>query len=466
MHLWSQAKVVNLIMKDKSRGMEQEINKVLVHHSVMLKEIQEKRKQASQFDTSAAEKILKSRGYDLPPRKDFVAPLNKRRVVVVRPWNEILEEADKFVVGECEIESIFTEEELQQNKEAIRLMNEEFNQIHHLDKVDVAIGALAGMVGAAVDILMVGIPEKTPEGLKAGPLSNYIRDYFDRKFPEEEMQKLANSKESKVPFDAQDNRHTTIRVEGLSAYYHRLLQLGHDPVLGFVFGVADILTGRMTTIDKTGKVVSQVMENYADRKETEIFRALAKQIAHFKSDVTTSMGLPAPFMSMFNLLQFGNIGEYDQTIAEIVQGMYYEGYDFIHFCSMSVPAMLVEVIVRIGYAFKRINEGHTIKDSIPVALNREKHPKLATMLFLGHSAATAVNAGKVAFTENPMAINYAQWIAFTKYSYFQLKWAIIERPAMKDAYVTGKIYEELKEVFDEVDNTFEEYTRDKIVIYS
>ncbi|WP_337548429.1 hypothetical protein [Anthropogastromicrobium sp.] len=453
-------------MKDKSRGMEQEINKVLVHHSVMLKEIQEKRKQASQFDTSAAEKILKSRGYDLPPRKDFVAPLNKRRVVVVRPWNEILEEADKFVVGECEIESIFTEEELQQNKEAIRLMNEEFNQIHHLDKVDVAIGALAGMVGAAVDILMVGIPEKTPEGLKAGPLSNYIRDYFDRKFPEEEMQKLANSKESKVPFDAQDNRHTTIRVEGLSAYYHRLLQLGHDPVLGFVFGVADILTGRMTTIDKTGKVVSQVMENYADRKETEIFRALAKQIAHFKSDVTTSMGLPAPFMSMFNLLQFGNIGEYDQTIAEIVQGMYYEGYDFIHFCSMSVPAMLVEVIVRIGYAFKRINEGHTIKDSIPVALNREKHPKLATMLFLGHSAATAVNAGKVAFTENPMAINYAQWIAFTKYSYSQLKWAIIERPAMKDAYVTGKIYEELKEVFDEVDNTFEEYTRDKIVIYS
>ena len=449
-------------MKDKSRSMEQEINNVLVHHDMMLKEIQEKRKQASQFDTSAAEKILKSRGYDLPQRKDSVAPLNKRRVVVVRPWNEILEEADKFVVGECEIESIFTEEELQQNKEAVRLMNEEFNQIHHL----VAIGALAGMVGAAVDILMVGIPEKTPEGLKAGPLSNYIRDYFDRKFPEEEMQKLANSKESKVPFDAQDNRHTTIRVEGLSAYYHRLLQLGHDPVLGFVFGVADILTGRMTTIDKTGKVVSQVMENYADRKETEIFRALAKQIAHFKSDVTTSMGLPAPFMSMFNLLQFGNIGEYDQTIAEIVQGMYYEGYDFIHFCSMSIPTMLVEVIVRMGYAFKRINEGHAIKDSIPVSLNREKHPKLATMLFLGHSAATAVNAGKVAFTENPMAINYAQWIAFTKYSYSQLKWAVMKKPAMRDAYVIGKIYEEMNVVFAEVDNTFEEYTRDKIVIYS
>lgn len=107
---------------------------------------------------------MKSRGYDLPSSKETLAPLNKRRVVVVRPWNEILEEADKFVVGECEIESIFTEEELQQNKEVVRLMNAEFNQIHHLDKVDVAIGALAGMVGAAVDILMVGIPEKLQKG--------------------------------------------------------------------------------------------------------------------------------------------------------------------------------------------------------------------------------------------------------------------------------------------------------------
>lgn len=112
--------------------------------------------------------------------------------------------------------------------------------------------------------------------------------------------------------------------------------------------------------------------------------------------------------------------------------------------------------------------GGSSKDlsSILDSLNREKYPKLATMLFLGHSAATAVNAGKVAFTENPMAINYPQWIAFTKYSYSQLKWAVMEKPTIRDAYVTGKIYEEMNAVFAEVDNTFEEYTRDKIVIYS
>lgn len=302
--------------------------------------------------------------------------------------------------------------------------------------------------------------------MKGGPLSNYVRDYFDKKFPEEEMQKLANSKVSKVPYDAQDNRHTTIRVEGLSAYYHRLLQLGHDPLLGFVFGVADILTGRMTTIDKAGNIVSQVMENYADRKESDIFAALAKQVIHFKSDVTTSMGLPVPLMSLFNLLQFGSIGEEEQTIAEIVQGMYYEGYDFIHFCSMSIPAMLVEVIVRLGYAIKRIKEGHLVKDSIPLSLNREKHPKLATMLFIAHAGATAANAGKVYFTQNPVAINYPQWIAFAKYSYSQLKWVLLDKPTLRDAYVSGKINEELDDVLAKAETTFERFSQEYIVVFN
>ena len=312
---------------------------------------------------------------------------------------------------------------------------------------------------------MVGIPQKGPEGLEAGTLSNFIRKKFDEAFPADEMEKLANSKESKVPFDAQDNRNTTIRVEGLSAYYHRLLSLDHDPLLGFVVGVFDILTGRMTTIDKTGKFVSQVMENYADRKESNIFAALAKQLVHFKSDITTSMGLPAPLMGVFNLFQFGSIGEYEQTVAEIVQGMYYEGYDFIHFCSMSIPVMITEVIVRISYAIKRINEGKSIRDSIPFSLNREKHPKLATMLFIAHSGATAINAGKVYFTKDPLAINYTQWIAFAKYSYKQLKWAIVEKPFAREAYVSGKLEDSWKELESEISESFNDFLKDYYVVF-
>ena len=444
---------------------EQQINDVLKYHDEELKKLKAARPSTSELDRriQESEDLLRMLGYtEMPTVSKREEP---KQVMVIPSWENLCAEAGNVVGTGNALESFFTEAELKANTQEIRMLNAEYNQFHRLDKYDISISAAAGLLGAAIDILLVGIPKKTPEGLKGGPLSNYIRNWFDKRFSKEEMEKLANSKVSKVPYDAQDNRNTTIHVEELSAYYHRLLSLGHDPLLGLIFGVADILTGRMTTIDKTGKIVSQVMENYADRKETDIFAAIAKQIIHFKSDITTSMGLPAPLMGLFNLLQFGSVGEEEQTIAEIVQGMYYEGYDFIHFCTLSIPVMIVEVVTRIGYAFKHIKEGHSVKESIPFSMNREKHPKLATMLFIGHSAATAVNAGKVYFSQNPMAINYPQWLAFAKYSYKQLKWVLIEKPNARDAYVTGRLNEQLAEVLGNVNATFDEISANYIVVF-
>ena len=451
--------------KFKYTEFEQEMNVVLKHQDETLSSIHFPSEAQTDSVISKAEELLRLLGKD--PQDVSSLPVVKKppMEISIPTWEKLVKDAEHHVGSNCDLESIFTEEELQSNEIAIRQMREEYNALHRLDGFDISIVALASIVGAAVDILLVGVPEKSKTGLKAGPLSDYIRDYFDKVFPEDEMKALANSKDSKVPYDAQDNRHTTIRVEGLSAYYHRLLQLGHDPLLGFVFGVADILNGKTTTIDKMGNIVSQVMDNYADRKESTIFAALAKQILHFKSDVTTSMGLPVPLMALFNLLQFGSIGEEEQTIAEIVQGMYYEGYDFIHFCSMSVSAMLVEVIVRLCYAIKRKAEGHPRKDCIPFSLNRDKHPKLATMLFVAHAGAAAANAGKVAFTQNPVAINYPEWLAFAKYSYIQLKWVLIEKPAKRDAYIRGKINDDLNTLLIESQKTFDEFSSDYKVVF-
>ena len=86
------------------------------------------------------------------------------------------------------------------------------------------------------------------------------------------------------------------------------------------------------------------------------------------------------------------------------------------------------------------------------------------MLFIAHSAATAINAGKIYFTQNPMAINYPQWIAFAKYSYQQLKWMLIEKPNARDSYVQGRLNEQLVEVLEDVDSTFNEISANYIVV--
>lgn len=451
-----------------SKETEQKIDNVFVYENEELKRLQ---KQYAEIEKSGidlriaeSEALLRSLGCELPSVSERTE-LSERRVLVVPSFENLSNEAEAVIGNNNSIEDLFTKEELKENSAAIKAMNHDYNMIHHLDKYDAIISAAAAILGTVVDIVLVGIPRKGPDGLEAGKLADYVRKKFDEKFSSKEMEKLANSKTSKVPFDAQDNRNTETYVEGLSAYYHRMLSLGHDPILGFVFGVYDIMHGTMTTIDKSGHIVCQVMEVYSNRKETDIVSALLKQIIHFKSDLTTAMGLPAPLMGLFNLCQFGSIGEEEQTVAEIVQGMYYEGFDFIHFCAQSIPTIIIELVTRIGYSIKRIKEGNRVKDSIPISLNREKHPKLATMLFIAHTGATAINAGKVYFTKNPMAINYPQWLAFARYSYKQLRWILIEKPEARQKYVQHVLDEELNNVLYEDELLFDEHTRNYLVIF-
>ncbi|MBP3883748.1 MAG: hypothetical protein J6D54_02255 [Olsenella sp.] len=457
---------------------ERMINSVLAYQDKQLREFRRPDMSAVEERISTSESLLASLGYALPTRPAATATQRRTSIVVRQPsWDELCAEAIAEVGSDVDLRTLFTEEELRENALAVRRLNYEFDQLHRLDKVDVAIAALAGLLAGAVDVFMVGLPRRTPDGLKAGPLSDYIRKALEERYPEERIKEL--EKVAKVPYDAQDNRHTMEHVEGLSTWYHRLYSLGHDPFLGFIVGTCDILTGRMTTIDKTGKIVSQVMENYADRRESDVFAALAKQFLHLQSDVMTPRGIPVPFMGLFNLLQFGNIGEDGVTVAEIVQGMYYQQYDFAHFCSMSVSAMLVEVVVRVAYAIKRVKEGVGLRDAIPLTTNRERMPKLGTMLFMAHSAATAINAGKMFFGKDPvmaagsagaklvmdpMALNYPQWIAFGKYSYQQLKWSLITKPAMRDRYVLDAIDSELEEVYDDINELFEDVQRGGILM--
>ena len=85
------------------------------------------------------------------------------------------------------------------------------------------------------------------------------------------------------------------------------------------------------------------------------------------------------------------------------------------------------------------------------------------MLF--RSGATAVNAGKVYFTQNPLAINYPQWIAFAKYSYSQLKWILIDKPKLRNDYVLDKLNDELNAIIEENNATFNVFAEEYTVVF-
>lgn len=375
-------------------------------------------------------------------------------LISVPTWEQMVADANETVPEERRLEDILSYEDLEDVNRQLAELNEGFSSKYRLDKFDVAYAVMSGILAAAVDMFLVGVPQRTrEEGLRGGRLENYVRDKFKEWLPEDEMKKLAASADAKVPYDAPCNTgYTEEWVEGLYPYMHRLYSLGHDPLLGFVIGVGDILSGSITTIDKTGAVVVQQIGRYSDRKASTVAEALMRQFIHLKTDVNTSMGLPAPLMGLFNLLQFGEIGEEKLTVAEIVQGMYYEGYDFEHFCAQSIPVMLAELSVRLCYLGKRLHDGSTLSESMPFSTNREKHPKLATMLFLAHSVAAGIDGGRVYFSKNPMELSYPEMVVFATYAVKQLKWAAIDKPALRHAYIMDALDEELEQLTNSAEN--------------
>ncbi|NQJ72918.1 hypothetical protein HO539_06235 [Streptococcus suis] len=440
---------------------EKDFLKVLKYQQLALEDV-EKQSQSSKKrlnqQISSSEELLISLGYQLPSKAKMTenkeGQIGSKKELTILSWEQLVENANQQVQDEIVFEDILTADEIAENREVLKALNAEYKAIYSLDTFDILLGVGSGILASLVDILLIGMPAKT---VNAGPLAKYVRKRFETVFSPGDLE---NWKFAKVPFDAQDNRNTKRIVNGLSPQYHRLYSLGHDPLLGFIIGVLDIMNGQMTTIDKFGKIVVQDMPNYLDRKEENIFFAIAKLLVHFKSDITTSMGLPAPLMGLFNLLQFGEIGKEEETIAQIVQGMYQDGYDFIHFATMSIPVMLIEVLVRLGYACRRLSQGASLSDAVAFSTNRKKYPKLGTILFTAHSVSTAVNLGKIIIKENPLAINYPQWLAFFKYSYQEVHYQMFIEPEQKRRFFEEHDCLQYNRLYTDIDTLFEEVLLD------
>jgi hypothetical protein len=120
---------------------------------------------------------------------------------------------------------------------------------------------------------------------------------------------------NRVPFDAQHYGSNQSINGFLKGGDHRLMTLGHDPALGWIFGTANIMTGTITRSDflsahvkcinnenkihsraDTSRIFSSVIERVGKDLDGKIALgcAIAREAIHLKSDVATKRGLPLP----------------------------------------------------------------------------------------------------------------------------------------------------------------------------
>ncbi|MCY3809205.1 MAG: hypothetical protein OXG58_07270 [Gemmatimonadetes bacterium] len=275
-------------------------------------------------------------------------------------------------------------------------------------------------VGALTDYLLVATPGGSfrGEAQRGSPLTAWMKEQSQKLAPahgsdglrrnafQEWIAKLTTAAEewAEVPYDVVSPK------LGLTPNVHRLASLGHDPLLGLVFGVGDILSGTCTFVDKSGGW--RVIDHPGHGGARNPLTALVRVVVHGFSDVFTAQGLPPPFMAAFHLAGASSgitLQERGDPVAvrDVARYMHANGYDLRHFMTAAISPAIAEITLCAYHGVRALADGSGQRGAgrpgLPERLKREQ------MLALTHGLLAAANVLKTGlYGWNPMAVNLAQ----------------------------------------------------------
>ena len=235
------------------------------------------------------------------------------------------------------LEDIMTASEIRNSLAELDDINKQFSKkTSIINKTDLSFLAIAVALQVTKALIFPYIAEKFNYGRKVN-LADRL-EHNDKsieaahrnandKFRDEYLEKHAaghwiNILYQTVPYDiTKGSRELGINMGGR---YHRMYTLGHDPILGWIFGTANILTDcitfnnfhtnrivrvdpitgiqKMSITSETVRMEQMFSECYHEVKADylNLPAALFAQAQHLKSDEFTKMGLPVPVLSSFN----------------------------------------------------------------------------------------------------------------------------------------------------------------------
>lgn len=334
---------------------------------------------------------------------------------------------------------------------------QDFNRRYGLDGWDYAIAGSCGLFAAMLDLFFVKAPLKPTVKWHQevdGTFNQWVQKAFNEIIPPELSAILSKGN----PIGSADSSVISDLIEVsenvLSPSNHRLRSLSHDPILGFLFGVFDMVNNTCTVVFN-GEITS-----FPSKKppiDGTIFQLLGRMLGHLLSDVNAptakgnrGMGLPAPFMGILRM--FEGIPINDSNFGKQIEWMYVKGYDFRQFVVSSVPMAIMEVMLRSFYVIKQmklygVSFGEALLETMPVKMN----PRFRIMLALSYGTSSSVNAGKMYITQNILNANYASWMGFAWNGFHSLKWALLDRNLKLWEEIENKEIEELENIINDLD---------------
>ena len=295
-----------------------------------------------------AEALLKKRG--IIPSQKSTKPIDTSIRVSkddIPSWESLSKEAKTTIPEDVAYEDLLTKEEFQFCIDEVERINNEFsNKTGIFNKKDLSflmvatalqtarwliIQSICGDLGQTIDkdARLDHNDKSIKESVKESNKS--FQKHFENHGHRESIKNYKSWEQivfSSAPYDTAVG--SAAFGENLEGGYHRYKTLGHDPILGWIFGTANFITDTCTLSNFNSYRISRVgtphfseptnlgtifYEVFDSTKEDwlRLPAGIFAEFVHLKSDVFTKLGLPVPVLETFSESLAGDLykSQYD-----------------------------------------------------------------------------------------------------------------------------------------------------------
>lgn len=421
----------------------------------------------------SSEQLLKSLGLhqELQEAKKQATECGKvdklQRRPVLESWKQIEIKAEKYYPNEVVLEDILSREEMNLAIKELNEINEEFSRkTSIINKIDLRFLAVATALQVVKSLLFPYVANKLGYGNSFNSSSRLAHNdnsiekahkeandkFRDKKLEKNEPGHWINLLYQTPPYDITVGSSAIgINMEGK---YHRLHTLGHDPILGWIFGTANILTDvitlnnfqsyrvirhpKMKITPDIVPISSMFYESYLQVKQDflNLPAAIFAEFQHLKSDVNTKLGLPIPVLETFNENLAGKLYKNQYDTLCLARDIKIVGGSFLVSTLIDMIIGLIHGLFRDGDESKTLYEVRTRK-----------------ILLISNTIATTSSIIATGITQNPKSLDIGSLLSTVSHLFIDIRFI----SKIKREFIENEIDKKIQTELDEINRLYDTY---------
>lgn len=398
-------------------------------------------------------------------------PLEHR--MQLESWNEIVAQACLCEPDPVALEDIMTESEIQSAFDELDEINQKFSRkISLINKTDLSFLTIAIALQVVKTLVFPYVADKFGYGKCFDPSERLEHNDKSIEMAHREANDTFRDKHKEkhgtghwinilyqtVPYDiTKGSKDLGINMGGK---YHRMYTLGHDPILGWIFGTANILTDCITFNNFQTNRISRVDPDSGGKRMVitpevvfmgQMFKecyeevcadflnlpaAVFAQAQHFKSDEFTKLGLPVPLLSSIN--------------ESFASKLYSENYDALCFGrdvrivgGSFVVSKLFDIIISLAHGlFRKTDEQKDLYE-----LRTRK------ILLISNSIASTSTIINATITKNPKNLDIGSMLNTIAHLFSDVRFV----SRVKQEFIENEISSRFQKEVEEIDALYETY---------